>query len=317
MVDLASTEKIRPIFIAGCPRSGTTMLGSMLGGARGALVTPESHFVAEVLLQVLGSKSGAPKLLDVIKALNNHFRYKLWQIKPVVAEDVEGIDVDNYASIILSLVVEYASVNGFDEPQIWIDHTPENVMNFSLLKQIFPRAKFVHLIRDPRAVAASLIPLDWGPFNVRDASILWAERLGYGFALEAAYPDDTVRVKYEDIVREPIKTMKTLCDFLKIDYVDQMVSGSSFLVPAYTRKQHALVGSPPSGTRIDSWKNNLDCNQIYEIEKRLVSLMRYLDYDCDLNYSCHKSKSPTWHKLANQLKIYFKKKRHRQRKKFL
>ena len=38
-----------PIFIGGCPRSGTTMLASMLGCASDTIVTPESHFKEQLL----------------------------------------------------------------------------------------------------------------------------------------------------------------------------------------------------------------------------------------------------------------------------
>ena len=70
-------------------------------------------------------------------------------------------------------------------------------------------AKFIHLVRAPRAVAASIMPLDWGPNNAIDAARYWVQKIAYGLAFESVYPEVCLKVKYEDILQEPEKNIQT------------------------------------------------------------------------------------------------------------
>lgn len=272
-------ENVRPIFIGGCPRSGTTMLGSILGGAEGCVVTPESHF-KQTIPAFLGvdwdTGMGREQFLAVLK---RNFRFRLWETAVPSRQLPEVLKPEAYRVALCSLVDAYAESHGRPDWQVWIDHTPQNIQDPVLLRKIFPRAKFIHLVRDPRGVAASLLRLDWGPDTAAEAALFWAQKLSYGLAVENAFPEACLRVRYEDVLRSSEETVQSVCEFCGLRFEAKMLSGNSCDLPGYTRKQHALVGSELDPSRVDSWKNALDVWQFNAIERRVGDLMTLMGYE--------------------------------------
>lgn len=268
---------IKSVFIGGCPRSGTTMLGSILGSAPDCVVTPESHFKQTIPADLNVNWNEGIDRRDFLASLEKSFRFKLWKISLPLEKDMPHIlKPADYRRAILSLASEYADKKNW---RFWIDHTPQNIQNPLMLLKIFPKAKFIHIVRDPRAVASSVIPLFWGPDSAEEAAFWWAQKLFYGEVLEHAYPDRCLRIYYEDILTSPEKNIKEVCDFCGINFDNSMLSGSDFKSPKYTRNQHKLIGLKPEPSRLDSWKKNLDIWQIAEIEKIIGDIMELIGYN--------------------------------------
>lgn len=256
------------------------MLGSILGAAKGCVVTPESHF-KQTLLQ---SQSTSYKLdIDrdqLFSEMERNFRFKIWQTAlPERSTCPPQLTPSDYSKLIRHLVDQYAQAHGTTDWQTWIDHTPQNIQNTEMLMHLFPKSKFIHLVRDPRAIAASVLPLDWGPDTGKEAAIFWAQKLAYGLSLEQNHPDRCLRVYFEDIIRTPKKTISGICEFCGIEYHDSMLEGGAFQLPKYTQKQHQLVGGRPDPSRLDAWRKQLDVWQISTIENTLGDLLPQMGYD--------------------------------------
>src|SRR5690606_9333198 len=127
------------------------------------------------------------------------------------------------ARILDYLALQYAEKIEKTNIDILVDHTPNNLRFAATLHLWFPEAKFIHLVRDGRAVAASVIPLDWGPNTVIRAASWWAERVAHGLAAESFFgPEKILRIYYEELVTYPRKTMEKVSDFLGIEFQEQM-----------------------------------------------------------------------------------------------
>lgn len=201
------------------------------------------------------------------------------------AEDpVGGFGPEELRQWLLSLVRRVAERQGLDAPVFtWIDHTPQNIEVGLALSELFPDARFIHLVRDPRAVAASLLPLDWGPQSPTGVAGLWSHRLAHGLALEAALPGRIRRVRYEDLCREPERVVRELADWLGLampSSSEPLKPVSTFL-PSYTVHQHGLIGSSPRADRINAWRSQLAPWQHRELEGRLGELMAMTGYPPD------------------------------------
>ena len=61
---------MKHIFITGCPRSGTTMLASILGSHASSIVTPESDFFIEFLYKKLKRKTDSVDISEFLMFLN-------------------------------------------------------------------------------------------------------------------------------------------------------------------------------------------------------------------------------------------------------
>ena len=279
---------MRHIFITGCPRSGTTMLGSILSSSDSVIVTPESHFFNDFVFNHLSELSSFAKKTKVVEYYNNHYRFKQWAINASHIPNLpEQVTLSSYPKVIEETVKHYAkhhSSHKITDNSIRIDHTPSNIKDFKLLNSLFPKSKFVFIVRDPRAIYASIKDLDWGPNSAMKLSQLWIEYMAAYFALNSLDSDRVHLVKYEDLLSKPDVILKSLCEFLQLEYSDSMFSNnSSFKLPKSTLSQHALVGKSLDKTRISKWKKELKSKDIKIIESYCRSLLHAFGYTNFIN----------------------------------
>jgi len=262
---------MRPIFIGGSPRSGTTLLGSLLGGHSRIACVPESEFfgIASRIVSPQENISG-----EAIDSIVNHWRFRYWGLERRVF--LRGVQRD---STLRTYIESIVSAYSRDVPiDLWVDHTPNNLHFISTLFQHFPDGLAIHIIRDPRAVAASIIPLDWGPNTPQDAADLWIRETGIGLAAKEYFPDRVLSISYASLITETEHQLRKICEFVNIDFESVLLENTGFTVPRYSRKQHALVGKAPDRSRIDAWRTRLKDREIEIIESRTYSMMANLGY---------------------------------------
>lgn len=275
---------MRPVFIGGCPRSGTTLLGGLLGAHSDCMCLPEMQFKIDLMREVAGD--GRMPVETLVSFLRQHWRFRLWNMD-VEHESVRrtfeemGGRVERgltYVEAVEVVVRSYARHVGAGEPQVWIDHTPGNIRNTQELLERFPEANVVHIVRDGRGVAASVIPLDWGPNTVWEVTRWWPHWIASGLAAELSAPDRVVRVHFEDLVRKPRATLAALSRRLHLAPDDQLGTGTAFLVPRFTHSQHELASHPPDPSRADAWRSSLRPRELEIIESSTADLLRSLGY---------------------------------------
>lgn len=264
----------REIFVGGCSRSGTTLLGAILGAHSDCVCSPESHFKISVLRHCQKS-DGTINLNEALHLIRRHWRFKLWQIDV----DPDAAPTSSYARLLGWLVAVYAERQGLSG-SIWVDHTPENINYAPILLRLFPRARVVHIVRDGRAVTNSILPLDWGPNTVIRAASWWQAMVNDGLALERSFRSGrVVRVSYEQLLCDSERTIRRLCDELSLPYEPRMVQADGFQPPSYTVSQHQLIGRGPDPERAERWRTALTDRQVELFESLAGDLLRELGYD--------------------------------------
>lgn len=256
------------------------MLGAMLGSGPRCITTPESRFKQALPLKLgVDWKRGVDRE-ELLEALSKDFRFWVWEIPVPETELPPLLKLHDYRDLMFSLVDSYAEEVNKNKLNwnIWVDHTPHNFHDALMLLDIFPNAKFIYIVRDPRAVASSIIPLHWGPNTALEAAAYWAQKLPYGLAFVEAFPEKCLKVKYEDIVSHPEQSLREICRFCDINFDPAMVFGRTFKVPNFSKKQHKLVGNAPDPKRVDAWKKELTEWQIYQIEDFLGDLIDMMGY---------------------------------------
>ena len=173
---------MRPVFIFGCDRSGTTFLGSLLGSHSRCVTTLESQFVYENYKTAHIDKNF--NLEQALSKLKGSFRFRLWNLDLDV-DEARRQGVDSYAKLVQFIVQTYADAVGRSGAEVWIDHTPHNREHAVYLSQLFPEAKFVHIVRDGRAITASFKTLPWRNHGVVKICRYWVEKVGQGLATES------------------------------------------------------------------------------------------------------------------------------------
>jgi hypothetical protein len=271
----------RQVFIGGCGRSGTTLLGAMLGAHPAFICTPESHFKIDLLRSPVGQNSTF-HTAAAVNLIRRHWRFKIWEY-PLPADFVQRAAADpSFASLFNTLVSSYGHTTYPDkgDAAIWVDHTPENISYVESLRRQFPQAKFIHIVRDGRAVAASIMPLDWGPNSIVKAARWWMRNVSFGLAAELKFgPQHILRVQYENLLQDPPAVLHQISQFLGINYDSNMLTASGFEPPRYTTRQHTLVGRAPDPALATRWQKKLKQREIEIFEHLTYDFLYYMGYE--------------------------------------
>jgi len=267
-----------PIFIGGCPRSGTTVLGAVLGMNDRCITIPEAKFKTN-LFHTYALEQDNFSSDRFIADLQKQSKFRIWNMDISLASDKAPQLDKSPAELMKYIVQQYGNKLGKTKTDFWVDHTPSNLVQATTLLNFFPSAKMIHIIRDGRATAASVMPLDWGPNIITKAAHWWAENIAYGLSYESCLDKNQItRVRYEDLISQPEKTVKTLCNFLCLDYQPKMLTAAGFELPSYTLQQHKLIGKNLNMSRISAWEKELTQREIEIFENLTGDLLTSFCY---------------------------------------
>jgi hypothetical protein len=177
------------------------------------------------------------------------------------------------------------------------DKTPLYCRHIRSIVRLLPEARFVHVIRDGRAVAASLRDMWFSPGRDIDTQArYWRENVLLAREQGAAC-GHYLEVRYEEVVRSPESTLRTVCDFLDLDFRTEMLlyheraphrllehqgrvrPDGHILVTQMDRiRQQALTMAPPDVRRIDSWRQKLSRKECRRFEALAGDLLQDLGY---------------------------------------
>jgi protein-tyrosine sulfotransferase len=205
-------EGERFIFVGGAPRSGTTLVQNML----------DSH--PEIV--------GGPEFLHLvdIARLRNTLASSIE--KGWIAEfcSIEAMD-QAVADLIARLLLPLAERHG---ARLISEKSPTNILVFKELLELFPRARAIHVVRDPRAVVASMLEVgrkaksrgvELQPFtrDVRAAVRHVKECYLAGDCAVAMAPDRVLAVAYERLLADPAAETQRICRFLDLPWTEAML----------------------------------------------------------------------------------------------
>lgn len=265
------------IFIGGCERSGTTLLGSLIGHHPSVLCTPEANLVKDIYYP-LKSKKKLDDYASILSAFKSSWRINQW-----------GIDLENltpktengiFFDAVYSLLDGYSSQITKKEWTCWVDHTPLNMKYALVLADIFPASKFIHIVRDGRGVSSSVMKLEWGPNDIESAAKWWVERIAYGLAAEHELSNKRIiRVSYEDILEKPEETIRDIFYFIGLAWDKSLLNNAAaFKVPNFSQQQHSLIGKGLDISRADSWISQLTDREIEIFELLSGEMLDYIGF---------------------------------------
>lgn len=280
MTQTPAYKSINPVFVGGCPRSGTTMMGVQIAGHPRCFTTPESHFVYQLVQH--HAKHGGIRWGDLIGIVERHTFYATWEIDPDWASYAEAETFVDLADAIRWLVWQYKEKYYPDKQDIscWVDHTPENVLHSHSLLNLFPESRFVHLKRDGRACFASVKDLNWGPNSPSMAANWWLKYVGAGDATLAAFPARCSEIYYEQFVRDYPRSLEILLNQvgLPVTGQDEDRRGNP-LPPDLLDYQHSLVSKKPDPARTESWRTELKFVEILRFDAIATNLLKLNGYE--------------------------------------
>jgi Sulfotransferase family len=202
-----------PIFIVGCPRSGTTLLAELLAGSPWG--TPvETHFIPKYFKRLhqygpLEERSGFKRLVSEILRERPVMQWRLEVDPERLYETISGYDYATIADTLCRLRAERLGTSS------WGDKTPNYVLDLDVISRLFPTSKVIHVIRDGRDVTLSLLKKPWGPGNVYACAEYWKRCNELTPTIEALLTEERMlQISYESLLAQPHLTVERIFRFL-------------------------------------------------------------------------------------------------------
>lgn len=280
-------QEPEPVFIVGAARSGTTLLQQILDHHPSFAFPWESHFIPEFYHHLSGfGDLGKPEnRLKLIRAIARYVHI-VWleqaegQWIPGLAEEaprLAEISPPTFAGVV-DTVFSFGAAQR--NRKRWGDKTPGYVDSLPLILEIFPKAKFLHIIRDGRDVGSSILPLSFGPNTIFVGAKKWKKCVQHGLSFAERHPDKVYTFRYEDLLDDTEKHIREICAFLGEEFYPPMLDyhkDSSARVP--TQEIHARVAAPVNKQRSGRWKKDLTGDQVRIFEAVAGDLLAKLGYE--------------------------------------
>jgi hypothetical protein len=263
---------LNPLFIVGAPRSGTTLLQYILRSHPSlSLPTGESHFIVPLYRTAatygdLREVANVRKVLAAMEVQSAEFLYTdlhgLRFDSEKLAQEFVAEGRHTMREIVSGLFEKNAAGEG---KKRWGDKTPYYVLHLPLLLDWWPKAQFIHLIRDGRDVVLSMFNRrhDFGLYNTYCAAKEWQRYVEIGHALgQQISKDQYLEVRYEDLICDPRATLQTLCAFLREPYTEALL----YYKKAGQAGKTPLLQKPLDPSNREKWRQAMSPWQIRTFE---------------------------------------------------
>lgn len=271
--------KAQPTFFVGAERSGTTLFRLLLDSHPEVTCIEGLGFVADAIEPASGA--AGTQSIDAAGPSNasgdiGNSQRSRWKI-PSVSEYRRFLETDTVFST-AGFTIDPA-LETFDDVVDRFLHQrleasgKDRVVaklhdGFEKMLAIWPEARFIHLLRDPRAMALSGVPMEWGG-NPYMSAARWVETEKEWDRVVALVPAERrMEVRFEDLVTEHEKTLARVCEFLDVDYTDQMLEYAE--VTDY---------DVPDPSRADAWPTEMSERDIRLAEARVGDMLVARGYE--------------------------------------
>jgi O-antigen/teichoic acid export membrane protein len=275
-----------PIFIVGLSRGGTSLLSRMLDAHSNIAILPETWWY--VVLDRLGC---IEEFTDPWQT--SLFFNEVWEnlksyrdpAARVVAGEASKLPryVGPTARVLETLGQAYASER---HAKIWGEKTPGHALWLPEIRDLFPRARVLFMVRDPRDVLVSYD--DRWNRGRRDTEYLVSTAALLKFYLvhllyHPAFPPEQVRwVKYESLTAEPSAELEQICGFLGVDFEPSMLAfyekHQNVEEEMAEGRHHRLLSKPATTEHIGRYQQVFSPSQIALVERLLGKEMQALGY---------------------------------------
>ncbi len=294
-----------PVFIAGHPKSGTSLLRSVLDSHPELITYPEETIFFRRYLPKIHSSNLQEKLVLSDQYLTHIFEWNR-QNPPAHQAGFPDRDYSNYpvaeireavrqfvaerfnhdGDMLSAVLLAFGKVSGqlSSQSHHWVEKTPYNEQFAAQIFQWWPEAKIVHTVRDPRDNFTSYHRkhADWSPESF---AMNWALSTQAGIKNRERYgPEHYLLLRFEDLTSNPEEKLSELCRFLGI-YDDpslrQPVRGGK---PWGGKSMFAEQFSTISAAPVGRWTESLKPDEVATLELIAGPIMQYFDYPLHSNY---------------------------------
>ncbi len=266
------TSNLDPIFIGGCPRSGTTLARSLVG-IHPKIASPKKEYY------IFNWNKNRKYIKDI-------FGFSFKEIDDITKKNK---DVISCTEKILRSYMEKKN------KQLVLLKRPSYIIVSGKLFSFFPNMKFINIIRDGRDVACSLrthpkrkiVDGNIIPTGIKNpfkwCIINWVISINQGFKIRRY--KNYIEVKYEDLVKKPVNSMEKIYDFLGLEMIDKNILFDFYKHENYNDHiQNIEVGKPIYKNTIGRWKKDMNEKEKKIFKNMAGELLIKLGYEKDFDW---------------------------------
>ncbi len=296
ILDNAQRFADQPVFICGSMKSGTSLLIQLLDHHPDLIVMPgDSHFAKHLdrwdrtqftditsrWVSRLINPTGKEPFWFIgqdertFRGFLQHLRYFL-----------DHTEYDSFVCVVLAIFAVNSHTSGLAPKKYWVEKTPENELKAQELSQRFPKAKFIHILRDPLNNIASLkkhaAMRNWDTTSWRYAYTMRNLFQAAQSNQRLFGPDKYHLITYEALVSNSAETLQGICDFLEIPFDDVVLTPTENGRPGGSNSM--FESSRVSGVILDQsnskrYLKNLDRAELQDVVTILYQAAIALGYD--------------------------------------
>jgi hypothetical protein len=276
------------LFIIGCPRSGTTMLKRMLNAHPEIAITRETHWIPRVFDRGKGLTADGRVTNQLPERLFRQRRFEQMKFGPPALESLIAAHPSmTYAELVSRIFDHFGERKG---KRFVGDKTPTYARKVPTLDRLWPRAKFLHIVRDGRDVWLSMQNWrmadraagqfsTWASDPVITTALWWNVLVGLGHEDGTALPSGRyLSLKYESLVTDPTTQCHAIADFLQVYFDERMTKyyeGQTQTTPGLSANCAWLPPTP--GLR--NWRTQMPTSDVETFEAAAGGLLDRLGYD--------------------------------------
>ncbi len=275
------------VFIVGCPRSGTTLLSRMIDAHPQIAIINETRWIAQFYKKRKGLTPEGRVTPAVVRRLLEYDRFSQLDIS---RDDLEALVAGDEPISFARLVSAIFDLYGQRQGKVLVgDKTPRYVRHLPVLRELWPEARIIHLIRDGRDVCLSVLNWRkapralghysaWSEDRVSTAAMWWRWQVRLGQESgPTAGPGRYHEIRYETLVANPAEACEALCGFLDLPPDEAMLRyhvGRQRTEPGLSAKRAWLPPTP--GLR--DWRSQMSEEGVERFEAVAGDLLEELGY---------------------------------------
>jgi hypothetical protein len=279
-------------FIVGVGRSGTTLLRLMLDSHSQLSIPAETGFVAGLL----GDKNKNLSAQELFQYITTHPCWSdLALSKKEFFDKLLLLESYNLTEGIKCFYILYAQKHNKVR---FGDKTPGYCLHIDEIQNLFPEARFIHIIRDGRDVALSVRPLWFSPSkDIKTIATDWSNRIQKTREL-SKHCNYYIEIKYETLITDPKNEIAKILKFIDLPFEEQVLDyykhaherltevqnryndDGSLLISKNDRLyNHRNTSQPPLVENLSRWKKEMTENEIREFEAVAHETLKELGYE--------------------------------------
>lgn len=263
-----------PFFVCGYPRSGTTLLATILNRHSAITIPPETHFYRSYLPQYRNKKF--QKDGDTYQAFLQYKRIRDLRLTPQDLALYEPL-VRRREDLLEAALRAYADKKS---ATLVGEKTPAHALYLDEIFTQFDGAKIIYIVRDGRDAVMSNILQSWAHQDPYKQAAEWAYFIRRSSKFVEKYGSKCISLRYEDLVDQTEMCVKRICNFLGVSFESSQLEPSegNDTVPRWELDWKENAGSKVEQSNAYKWKTHPDASLMRELTSIMYSGLKENSY---------------------------------------